>query len=171
VLDLLTDLMAAAEGRCTYADARWVATDGEDLAVVGGRIDDVAAMGSEGIGVRVRDCKRGDSRCVVAIANRAGVREAIFARAHGTDDDAQRAEGAGGRGAGDTYAHRLAIAAAVLRALHAVGEKHDAILHRARRQRIQRGNVAHHHGLGLDAFRARAYAAAQCKHRHGLRPG
>jgi len=54
VLDLLTDLMAAAEGRCTYADARWVATDGEDLAVVGGRIDDVAATGSEGIGVRAR---------------------------------------------------------------------------------------------------------------------
>ena len=43
MLDLLTELMAAAEGRCTYADARWVATDGEDLAVVGGRIDDVAA--------------------------------------------------------------------------------------------------------------------------------
>src|SRR5512132_935676 len=46
--------MAAAEGRCAYADARWVATDGEDLAVVGGRIDDVAATGSEGIGVRAR---------------------------------------------------------------------------------------------------------------------
>src|SRR4029450_5678263 len=29
-------------------------TDGEDLAVVGGRIDDVAATGSEGIGVRAR---------------------------------------------------------------------------------------------------------------------
>ena len=54
MLDLLTDLMAKAGGRCAYAEARHVATDSEDLAVLSGRIDDIASSSAEGIGVRVR---------------------------------------------------------------------------------------------------------------------
>ena len=54
MLDLLTDLMGKAQGQCAYADARWVALDREDLTVLRGGIDDVAATSSEGIGVRAR---------------------------------------------------------------------------------------------------------------------
>ena len=54
VLDLLTDLMASAEGRCTYAEARHVDTRSEALAVQSGRIDSLDSSNSEGIGVRVR---------------------------------------------------------------------------------------------------------------------
>ena len=54
MLDLLTDLMAVAEGRCTYAEARHVDTRAEVLAVRGGRVDTIDATTSEGIGVRVR---------------------------------------------------------------------------------------------------------------------
>ena len=54
MLDLLTDLMAVADGRCTYAEARHVDTRAETLAVRGGRIDTIDATTSEGIGVRVR---------------------------------------------------------------------------------------------------------------------
>jgi TldD protein len=54
VLDLLTDLVGKAEGRCAYADARWVALDGEELAVRHGQVDEVARSSSEGIGVRAR---------------------------------------------------------------------------------------------------------------------
>lgn len=53
-LELLTELMDAAPGRCAYAEARHVATSAEDLAIRNGRIDDVATSFSEGIGVRVR---------------------------------------------------------------------------------------------------------------------
>jgi TldD protein len=54
VLDLLTDLMAKADGRCAYAEARHVVTDSEDLTVLAGRVDDLASSSVEGIGVRVR---------------------------------------------------------------------------------------------------------------------
>src|SRR6476469_529791 len=54
MLDLLTELMAVADGRCTYAEARHVDTRAEMLAVRGGRIDTIDATTSEGIGVRVR---------------------------------------------------------------------------------------------------------------------
>jgi TldD protein len=54
VLDLLTDLMGKAEDRCSYAEARWVALDGEELAVRHGQVDEVASSSSEGIGVRAR---------------------------------------------------------------------------------------------------------------------
>jgi TldD protein len=53
-LDLLTELMGAASGRCTYAEARHVETLAEDLGVRSGRVDDVATSASVGIGVRVR---------------------------------------------------------------------------------------------------------------------
>jgi TldD protein len=54
VLDLLTELMAAAEGRCAYAEARHVDARDESIAVLGGRIDALDSSSSEGIGVRVR---------------------------------------------------------------------------------------------------------------------
>jgi TldD protein len=54
MLDLLTDLMEAADGRCTYAEARHVHSREERLAVRTGRVDDVDTTESEGIGVRVR---------------------------------------------------------------------------------------------------------------------
>jgi TldD protein len=54
VLDLLVDLVAKAEGRCAYAEARHVATSAEDLAVRNGRVDDVSSSESAGVGVRVR---------------------------------------------------------------------------------------------------------------------
>ncbi len=54
VLDLLTDLMDSAHGRCAYAEARHVDARDEALAVLGGRIDAVDSSTSEGIGVRVR---------------------------------------------------------------------------------------------------------------------
>ena len=54
MLDLLTELMGAAEGRCAYAEARHVDVRSEALAVVNGAIDDIDSSVSEGIGVRVQ---------------------------------------------------------------------------------------------------------------------
>jgi TldD protein len=54
VLDLLTELMATAEGRCAYAEARHVEERSEAMAVLSGRIDALDSSDSEGIGVRVR---------------------------------------------------------------------------------------------------------------------
>jgi TldD protein len=53
-LDLCTDVVALAEGRCAYADARHVALDEERLVVEGGRIDAADRSTSEGLGIRVR---------------------------------------------------------------------------------------------------------------------
>ncbi|HEX7298818.1 MAG TPA: TldD/PmbA family protein [Solirubrobacteraceae bacterium] len=54
VLDLLTELMASAEGRCAYAEARHVEERGEAIAVLNGGIDALDSSDSQGIGVRVR---------------------------------------------------------------------------------------------------------------------
>jgi TldD protein len=54
MLELLTDLMTAAEGRCAYAEARHVDVRSEAIAVLSGRIDAIDSSTSEGIGVRVR---------------------------------------------------------------------------------------------------------------------
>jgi TldD protein len=54
VLHLLTELMATAEGRCAYAEARHVEHRSEAIAVLTGRIDALDSSHSEGIGVRVR---------------------------------------------------------------------------------------------------------------------
>jgi TldD protein len=54
MLDLLTDLMAVAQGRCAYAEARHVAARSEALAVLSGHVDAIDSSLSEGIGVRVR---------------------------------------------------------------------------------------------------------------------
>lgn len=53
-LDLVTELMATAEGRCAYAEARVVERREEALSVRSGQVDDFEASESRGIGVRVR---------------------------------------------------------------------------------------------------------------------
>jgi TldD protein len=53
MLDLLTDLMATAQGRCSYAEARHVDERREDIAVLSGNVDAIESSASEGIGVRV----------------------------------------------------------------------------------------------------------------------
>jgi TldD protein len=53
-LDLLIELMAKAEGRCAYAEARFVEHREEALAVRAGHVDEFATSESDGIGVRVR---------------------------------------------------------------------------------------------------------------------
>ena len=54
MLELLTDLMNDAEGRCAYAEARHVDVRSEAIAVLNGRIDAIDSSASEGIGVRVQ---------------------------------------------------------------------------------------------------------------------
>jgi TldD protein len=54
MLDLLQDLMAKAEGRCAYAEARHVHTRSEDASVLNAQVEEATAGESEGIGVRVR---------------------------------------------------------------------------------------------------------------------
>jgi len=54
VLDLLTDVVDRAAGRCAYAEARRVATEDEALLVRNGEVDRVETTASDGIGVRVR---------------------------------------------------------------------------------------------------------------------
>jgi TldD protein len=54
MLELLTDLMNDAVGRCAYAEARHVDSRDEAVAVLNGRIDAIDSSTSEGIGVRVR---------------------------------------------------------------------------------------------------------------------
>lgn len=53
-LDLCTHVVALADGRCAYAEARHVALDEERLVVEGGRIDAADRSTSEGLGIRVR---------------------------------------------------------------------------------------------------------------------
>src|SRR4051794_41941906 len=54
MLDLLTDVVGLADGRCSYAEARHVAERREDLEVRNGAVDEAASETVEGIGVRVR---------------------------------------------------------------------------------------------------------------------
>src|SRR5688500_18377007 len=54
MLDLLTDLVGLAEGRCSYAEARHVARVEDELAVRNGRVENAGRDASEGVGVRVR---------------------------------------------------------------------------------------------------------------------
>lgn len=54
MLELLTDLIAVADGRVSYAEARHVSDRGEGLAVRSGEVDDAGSSTTEGIGVRVR---------------------------------------------------------------------------------------------------------------------
>src|SRR5204863_207229 len=54
ILDLLTDAIAAAPARCSYAEARHVATDDEAVLVRNGDVARIDSDSSAGIGVRVR---------------------------------------------------------------------------------------------------------------------
>jgi TldD protein len=54
MLELLTDLMSAAQGRCAYAEARHVDNRDEAISVLNGAIDAIDRSASEGIGVRVQ---------------------------------------------------------------------------------------------------------------------
>ncbi len=54
MLDLLTEVVGGAPARCTYAEARHVATDEEGLRVRNGRVDHVDSTSADGVGVRVR---------------------------------------------------------------------------------------------------------------------
>lgn len=54
MLDLLTEVLGAAPSRCSYAEARHVATDEEDVLVRNGHVDHVDSSASDGVGVRVR---------------------------------------------------------------------------------------------------------------------
>jgi len=54
VLELLTALIARVPRRCTYAEARHVATDDEDVLVRNGHVEQVDSASYAGIGVRVR---------------------------------------------------------------------------------------------------------------------
>jgi TldD protein len=54
VLDLLTDLVGAAQARGVHAEARHVARTQERLLVRDGRVDRVDSATTEGVGVRVR---------------------------------------------------------------------------------------------------------------------
>jgi TldD protein len=54
MLDLLTELMDSARGRCAYAEARHIDARSEAISVLAGRVDSIDSSASEGIGVRVR---------------------------------------------------------------------------------------------------------------------
>jgi TldD protein len=54
MLGLLTELMARAPARCTYAEARHVTTDHEEVLVRNGRVEQIDSASADGIGVRVR---------------------------------------------------------------------------------------------------------------------
>src|SRR4051812_8730624 len=54
MLDLLTDVLDLADGRCSYAEARYVSERFEELAVRNGALDEFDSETVEGIGVRVR---------------------------------------------------------------------------------------------------------------------
>jgi TldD protein len=53
-LELVTELMAAAEDRCAYAEARFVERREEAVSVRSGEVDEFASSEADGIGVRVR---------------------------------------------------------------------------------------------------------------------
>jgi TldD protein len=54
ILQLLTEAIATTPARCSYAEARHVATDREDVLVRNGRVAEVGSDSVAGIGVRVR---------------------------------------------------------------------------------------------------------------------
>lgn len=54
MLDVLTDVLELATGRCGYAEARHVATDDEEVLVRNGHVERADADASDGIGLRVR---------------------------------------------------------------------------------------------------------------------
>ncbi len=76
MLDLLTEVLASAPARCSYAEARHVRTDEEDLLVRNGRVDHVDSTSADGVGVRVR-AGGGWGFAATREATRAGVQHAL----------------------------------------------------------------------------------------------
>jgi len=76
MLDLLTAVLESAPARCSYAEARHVATDEEALLVRNGRVDHVDSFAADGVGVRVR-AGGGWGFAATREATRAGVERAL----------------------------------------------------------------------------------------------
>jgi TldD protein len=76
MLDLLTEVLASAPARCSYAEARHVSTDEEDLLVRNGRVDHADSTSADGVGVRVR-AGGGWGFAATREATRAGVQHAL----------------------------------------------------------------------------------------------
>jgi TldD protein len=76
MLDVLTEVLASAPARCSYAEARHVATDEEDLLVRNGRVDHVDSTSADGVGVRVRT-GGGWGFAATREATRAGIEHAL----------------------------------------------------------------------------------------------
>jgi TldD protein len=76
MLDVLTEVVSRAPTRCTYAEARHVATDEEDLLVRNGGVDHVDSTSADGVGVRVR-AGGGWGFAATRDTSRAGVERAL----------------------------------------------------------------------------------------------
>ena len=76
MLDLLVDLMAVAEGRCAYADARRVVRRTRRVQARNGRLERVETHETDGIGVRVRG-RRGWGFAATTDLGRAGAEAAL----------------------------------------------------------------------------------------------
>ena len=76
MLDLLTSVLAHAPARCSYAEARHVATDEQALLVRNGAVDHVDSVSADGVGVRVR-AGGGWGFAATREATRAGVQHAL----------------------------------------------------------------------------------------------
>ena len=76
MLDLLTDVVSRAPSRCSYAEARHVATDEEELLVRNASVDSIASTSADGVGVRVRT-GGGWGFAATREATRAGVEHAL----------------------------------------------------------------------------------------------
>jgi TldD protein len=76
MLALLTDVLSHAPARCSYAEARHVATDDEELLVRNGRVDSIDSTAADGVGVRVR-AGGGWGFAATREATRAGVEQAL----------------------------------------------------------------------------------------------
>ena len=76
MLDLLTDVLSRVPARCSYAEARHVATDEEELLVRNATVDRIASTSADGVGVRVRS-GGGWGFAATREATRAGVEHAL----------------------------------------------------------------------------------------------
>ncbi|HWC25771.1 MAG TPA: TldD/PmbA family protein [Solirubrobacteraceae bacterium] len=76
MLDLLTEMLAGVPARCSYAEARDVATDDEDILVRNGRVERIDSTSTDGIGVRVR-AGGGWGFAATREATRAGLERAL----------------------------------------------------------------------------------------------
>jgi TldD protein len=76
MLDLLMDVLARVPARCSYAEARHVATDEQELLVRNGSVDSIGNTSADGVGVRVR-MGGGWGFAATREATRAGTEQAL----------------------------------------------------------------------------------------------